>query len=354
MAAKGKRLSALHFGGIWHNPTGCSGYCEFDQVGFDAVAAHGVFPLYSWGSDSADDSYDAQFRNAAVASGAQDEYIKRWATSAKAYGKKILLCPNWEFNGNWFNWGPQSTTAAGTNTDFVNSWRRIHNIFKEVGANNVLFGWVPNIDPDGWWAKTSGYSLESMFPGNDYVDAVGLDGYNPGDAQWQSFSQLFGSTYATLRRLAPKKPVFINEVGCTESGGSKAKWIKDMFKVLLILLPLRFLFRFVVIHFLTIHSSFPVVFSLKPHILFHRIFLPSSPRSRSSRGTIAPTLVLTTTPTGFSSPPRPLSRLSPRESATSVTPLRGSRSVSRMHAFVSVTQYRISNRFSSPMSMDAS
>jgi len=228
IAAGGKKISAYHHGGIWHNPSGCGGYCGFDSAGFQNMAAHKALPIYAWGSQSTDSSQASSFTNAAVAAGAQDAYIHSWASSAKAFGHKFILMPNWEFNGNWYPWAPQQGGVSGSASDFVAAWRHIVKIFKQVGAKNVQFGWVPNVD-DGYWAKTSGYSLKSLYPGDKYVDWVGMDGYNPGGSAWMSFSKVFGGTYKALHTIAPKKPVLINEVGCTESGGSKAKWIKDMF-----------------------------------------------------------------------------------------------------------------------------
>jgi len=229
--AGGKKITALHHGGNWYHSTGCSGYCRFDSVGLGNAVKNKALPVYAWGSTTDVEAQKGQFLNSAIAAGTQDTYIRQWAQDAKAFGHKLVLCPNWEMNGNWYPWSPQTGGISGTAADYVNAWRRIFNIVRgEVGAKNVLFGWAPNVDPDGWWAKTSGVTLQSLYPGDAYVDIVGMDGYNGGNP-WTSFSALFGPTYKALLSFS-KKPVMILEIGCTESGGSKAAWLKEMFTAL--------------------------------------------------------------------------------------------------------------------------
>jgi len=227
--AGGKKVTALHHGGNWYSG-GCGGYCRFDAGGLGNIVNNKALPVYAWGSTTDATANAGAFLNSAIAAGSQDAYIRQWAQDAKAFGHKLIVCPNWEMNGNWYPWAPQKTGGTGTAADYVNAWRRIFNIVrKEVGAKNVLFGWVPNVDPTGWWAKQSGYALKAMYPGNSFVDYVGMDGYN-GGVPWTSFKALFGPTYKELLKISKNKPVFILEVGCTESAGNKAKWIKDMFR----------------------------------------------------------------------------------------------------------------------------
>jgi len=68
-----------------------------------------------------------------------------------------------EMNGNWFWWGTQ--TANHTPSLYVDFFRLTVDYIKER-TNNVLFSWSPN-----WEANMSYY------PGDDYVDVVGIDYY---------------------------------------------------------------------------------------------------------------------------------------------------------------------------------
>jgi hypothetical protein len=70
------------------------------------------------------------------------------------------------------------------------------------------------------------------YPGDDYVDWVGFDGYNWGKAQswsnWQVFKYLFREQMRRARKLWPTKPIMIAEFASTEQGGDKAAWIKEI------------------------------------------------------------------------------------------------------------------------------
>jgi mannan endo-1,4-beta-mannosidase len=61
---------------------------------------------------------------------------------------------------------------------------------------------------------------------------VGLDGYNWGTSKatthWKSFAQLFDSDLRALQRIAPRKPIFLAEVGSVGQGGSKPEWIAQL------------------------------------------------------------------------------------------------------------------------------
>ncbi len=85
---------------------------------------------------------------------------------------------------------------------------------------------VPNIEYVG------STPLEALYPGDAYVDWLGLDGYNWGTSapgkSWQSFAQVFGATYADLTALSAK-PLLIAKTASAEAGGDKADWIADAY-----------------------------------------------------------------------------------------------------------------------------
>jgi hypothetical protein len=129
-------------------------------------------------------------------------------------------------NGNWYPWG--GTVNGNTPAAMVAAWRHIHDIFVSEGATNVKFVWCPNVDSV---PNTSANSIASYWPGDGYVDMVGLDGYNFGGTAWRSFSQTFSSAYAKVTSLT-SKPVIVAEIACAGVGGNKPAWISDMFKVI--------------------------------------------------------------------------------------------------------------------------
>ena len=133
-------------------------------------------------------------------------------------------------NGNWYPWG--GTVGSNSPAKLVQAWRHIHDIFADAGASNVKFVWCVNNDSV---PGTSANSISAYWPDSSYVDYASLDGYNAGDTQdwssWRPFADCFAASYKTVAGLT-SKPMFIAETSSVESGGSKAKWISDMFTVI--------------------------------------------------------------------------------------------------------------------------
>jgi hypothetical protein len=150
-----------------------------------------------------------------ITGGACDGMIAAAARRLARYGDPVLLRWGWEMNGDWFVWGGarNDRDTAG----YVAAWRRLHRIFAEQGADNVSWVWSPNWNsqPAAGWND-----LRRYYPGDAYVDWVGVSGYNLGR---ESPQQLFGGVYA---EYASRKPIIIAEVGAVDHGGrSKADWV---------------------------------------------------------------------------------------------------------------------------------
>jgi hypothetical protein len=223
--AGGKPLSVLGWGSPFYSTKWCNGYCRFQTSQFSKVRGTGVIPWLSWGSYDAESSTANGYTDAQIAAGSQDAYITDWARAAKSWSHPFFLRFDWEMNLDQFGWGVGANGNAAS--DYVAMWRHVHGIFTRVGVTNVTWVWCPNIDPTSSFA-----SLASLYPGDAYVDWTCLDGYN-GNDPWTSFTTLFASTYKLITgTIAPSKPMIIGEVGSTESGGSKAQWIKHMFSAL--------------------------------------------------------------------------------------------------------------------------
>lgn len=160
-----------------------------------------------------------------VTSGKYDNYLNNFATSVKNLGfpVRINLAP--EMNSNWEPWGigNDDNTADG----FKSFWQYTVNKFRSDGANNVSWIWAPNIH---YWGEPCSYA--SMYPGDNYVDFAGLEGYNWGTTQswssWQSFSDIFRFSYNDITSVSSRN-VIITEFASAEKGGDKAQWILDMF-----------------------------------------------------------------------------------------------------------------------------
>jgi hypothetical protein len=155
--------------------------------------------------------------------GRYDDFFESWANEAKRDGQLLLLRFGFEFNGEWFPW-------SGDPDSYVAAWRRVRRIFNRAAAGNVEWVWCPNIlsVPD-----TPANGRQRYYPGDEYVDWVGLDGYNWGDDHdqwhsWQSFDEIHHAALEDLGRRYPTKPIIVGETACVSgSPGQKAAWIRD-------------------------------------------------------------------------------------------------------------------------------
>ena len=222
----GKPVSMIHFSSPFADcsVSPCRFY-GFQGAVMDQIRAHGAIPFFSWGSQSTPASLDQpDFQLSDVIAGTYDSYIRQFAEEARDWGHPFFLRFNWEMNGNWFAW--MEGVNGNQPGESVAAWRHVHDIFTEVGATNATWVWCPNVDPTGDLRD-----LASLYPGDEYVDWTGLDGYNWGSTRgdrWLSFDQLYRSTYDYITKtLAPSKPLVIAEVGSSEHGGSKSAWIED-------------------------------------------------------------------------------------------------------------------------------
>jgi beta-mannanase len=112
---------------------------------------------------------------------------------------------------------------GNTAADYGAAWRHVHAIFAARGATNVRWVWCPNSE------GANNHLLTELYPGDTYVDWVGLDGYNWGDTRawstWRSLYSIFQANYETLVAMT-KNPFMIAETASAESGGDKAAWIR--------------------------------------------------------------------------------------------------------------------------------
>lgn len=114
----------------------------------------------------------------------------------QAAGIVVLWRPWHEFNGGWFWWG-----RAANGQDFINLWRYSHDYLTNTKQLHNLL-WVFAAAPvAGSWIQP----IDSHYPGDAYVDVVGLDVY--GD----TLDQYAVAGYNTL--LAHGKPIALAEFG---------------------------------------------------------------------------------------------------------------------------------------------
>ncbi|MBP9836567.1 MAG: hypothetical protein KBC78_01900 [Candidatus Pacebacteria bacterium] len=168
-----------------------------------------------------------KFSYRTILNGNHDDYITSFAKQIKAYKGPVILIPFSELNGNWTPWS--GTKNGNTPEEAVLAFRYVHGFFNNVP--NVKFGLavnaasVPNIYEN---------RIDAYYPGHEYVDYVGVDGFNMGQP-WESFSDIFSQPLNTLSKY--NKPMFIFSFGSAE-GVNKAQWLDDALNVQMTKYPL--------------------------------------------------------------------------------------------------------------------
>ncbi len=176
---------------------------SFDASAVTAAWLYGALYYIAW------EPFDTSLQ--AIAQGQSDAYITRFATAVRTLNLPVAISFGHEMNGNWYPWGTGQTTAA----EFVAAWRHIHDLFIQAGAGNVIWVWNPNVI-----LAAPEIPLEPYWPGDAYVDWVGITGYFPTSGP-ETFASLYGTTIAEIKQFTAK-PLIIAETS-VETGPAEVQ-----------------------------------------------------------------------------------------------------------------------------------
>lgn len=189
------------------------------------ISAAGAVPILTiepWKPDAGLQQPD--YRLTRIASGTFDDALAKWAKAIADYGLPTIVRFAHEMNGNWYPWavGVNGNTAA----DYRAAWIHMHNVMRANGARNAEFLWAPMTPVGGIQA------FEQSFPGHDYVDYLGLDGYNWGDDGvhgWATPDYLYSDSLRRLRKLDTDSPILVAEAASADDPNPdrKAHWISQ-------------------------------------------------------------------------------------------------------------------------------
>ena len=108
----------------------------------------------------------------------------------------IIFRPFHEFDGNWFWWGANYCTAE----EYISVYRFTVNYLRDTkNVHNILFAF----SPDNSYTTPSSYL--SRYPGDDYVDVLGMDNYGDFDNKGTSGASLANSKLKLISDLAISK-----------------------------------------------------------------------------------------------------------------------------------------------------
>ncbi|WP_266077111.1 glycoside hydrolase family 26 protein [Haladaptatus caseinilyticus] len=173
---------------------------------------HSHVPLVTWEPRTETESNELITQQ--IARGMYDEQISRFASLLESWifeppeghERRLFFRPAHEMNGDWYPWSARDGRI--TPSDYVRMWRHLREIFAETVMIGEHIQWMWSVNCEDRLA----YPAESFYPGDEYVDWIGIDGYNWGDSQkwseWKSPSEIYDPMLDRMKRLADNPIAF--------------------------------------------------------------------------------------------------------------------------------------------------
>jgi len=241
-AWQGKRHAVVNLFTDWCNRSKTLDNLFKQQL--PSIWTNGNVPVVSWEPylcSPAATPYDVEAR---AARGDYDTYLHAWAERMREFvsgpdgslgttdDRRVYIRLAHEMNGDWYPWG--AGDGGGSAADYILMWGRVRGIFWQKGldAHTVQWIWAVNHEDVGT------VSAEDYYPGDEYVDWIGIDGYNWGASQswssWRTPEEVFAPMVARLRDLTAR-PLALSETASTSATpgkvdvAAKSLWITQLF-----------------------------------------------------------------------------------------------------------------------------
>ncbi|WP_051617263.1 glycoside hydrolase family 26 protein [Desulfonatronovibrio hydrogenovorans] len=216
---------------------------NFPAQTFKDVHDFGAVPVLTWEPMYYEGMTEHMIPADEILRGRYDGYIEYFAGRIKDMGKPVIVRFAHEMNLSRYHWGgtieeygPESPKR------YAKLFRHVVEVFRQQGAENALFAFCPNnesvpspkYDAHAYWNTAQNY-----YPGDDYVDILGMDGYNWGttrtidehgwSSRWLSFAEIFQDIFLELRQINPGKPLYVFETASVRQGGDWQAWVWEAF-----------------------------------------------------------------------------------------------------------------------------
>jgi beta-mannanase len=149
-----------------------------------------------------------------IAAGVYDSYLTSFGQQIAAYGHPVMMTFAHEMNADWYPWGLGGTEGV-TPAQWVAAWDHVVTVVDAAAPGLVDWVWAPNDEQ----ARGAG-SVAAYWPGDKYVDTVGIDGYLHTDSA--TYQSIFGRTVADIRALT-SRPIWIAETGLNVDATTAAR-----------------------------------------------------------------------------------------------------------------------------------
>lgn len=204
----------------------------------EAISRAGALPVITWEPMISSPQEEA-IPYEKILSGYYDAYLIKTAEEIKRWNKPIIIRLAQEMNLKRYHWGTSQEHYGPKSPEIYKQiYKYIVDLFNRKNVHNVLWAFCPNVDSD---PKEPWNQIKNYYPGDQYVDLLGMDGYNwaisKEEAQVKqsswikpliSFEELFQEVYQQLKAIAPDKPIIIFETASTNrKDKQKSEWIKQ-------------------------------------------------------------------------------------------------------------------------------
>ena len=161
--------------------------------------------------DTTPSQSDSAYSLSDIINGNYDAYLQSFAQSVVSVGLPVVIRLDQEMNGTWFPW---SEGVNGNRTgQFAQMWQHVWSIFQTAGANaDVIWLWAPNRVDNLSHAP----ALSELYPGDSYVNWVGIDAYWRYTTEAPTFAAVFSRSIAALSAVTTE-PIYIAETAGIES-----------------------------------------------------------------------------------------------------------------------------------------
>lgn len=217
---------------------------DFPESELNVIYQNGSIPLITWEPWDSVSTSNISLTLEKIISGNYDEYINEWANNAKNYKRALFIrfghemnILDYAWNGLYNGGATENAYGASNKADgperYVDAYKHVWNIFNQAGAVNVTWIWAVNHNdnPSANWNVKSNY-----YPGDTYVDWIGVDGYNFNTAEipYRTFDEIFSNALNEVSAIpSSAKPIIITEMSSNDGRPgtpAKSEWITDAFQ----------------------------------------------------------------------------------------------------------------------------
>lgn len=228
---------AVHGFDIGHIELGRS--FNLDTVSFSLMKEHiramdeqGAVITMSWHLDnpvSNGDSWDTTPAVAAILKGgAEREKYELWINRLSSFLNSlrdknnniipVVIRPYHEMNGSWFWWGASFCTPE----EYKQLWVQTQELLRTNNVHSLLYAYSPN-------TFNSEEDFDLYYPGDEYVDILGVDIYNHSGNEAFTASVKNNLEILKQRAAAGNKPYVLAESGNNNFGEDEHWWTETLY-----------------------------------------------------------------------------------------------------------------------------